>query len=137
MNKYFQAFKAEITWFNYKNEPIDIFEIENFFLTKKFETIFPVTSELINKSVKTGVEYKGKSLILFTWKLRNEICGWMCQFDKSRINLSKIFNLSFWLCIKSASMIIEFQQKIKPTPTLQTAPSKPPSNLLVTNYPKR
>jgi len=87
MNKSFQAFRNEIKSFNYKNEPIKVFEIENFFLTKKFEEIFPLASELINKSIKTGIEFKGKSMILFTWEIENKISGWLCQFDKSKINL--------------------------------------------------
>ena len=87
MNKYFQAFKNEISWFNYKKEPIEVFEIPKFNLTKKFKEIYPITTDLINKSVKTGIEFKGKSLILFTWEIGDEISGWMCQFDKPNIQL--------------------------------------------------
>lgn len=87
MNKYFNAFQNEISWFNYKKEPIEVFEIDKFNLTQKFQDIFPTTTELINKSVKTGVEFKGKSMILFTWEIGEEISGWMCQFDKPTIQL--------------------------------------------------
>ena len=87
MNKYFNAFQNEISWFNYKKEPIEIFEIEEFNLTQKFQSTFPVLTELINRSVKTGIEFKGKSMILFCWEIDHEISGWMCQFDKPNIKL--------------------------------------------------
>lgn len=87
MNKYFQAFKNEISSFNYKNEPIEVFEIDEFNLTNRFKVIFPITTQLINSSKKTGVKFKGKSLILFTWEIGDEISGWMCQFDKPSIQL--------------------------------------------------
>ncbi len=87
MNKYFQAFKNEISWFNYKNEPMEVFEIEEFNLTDRFKEIFPITTALINLSKKTGVEFKGKSLVLFTWEIEEKISGWMCQFDKPNIDL--------------------------------------------------
>ena len=87
MNKYFNAFQDETRWFNNKKEPIEIFEIKFFNLTQKFQETFPTTTELINSSAKTGVEYKGKSMILFTWEIGGEISGWMCQFDKPTIQL--------------------------------------------------
>lgn len=87
MNKYFQAFQEEISWFNYKKEPIEVFEIEKFNLTKRFIEIFPITAELINSSKKTGVRFQGKSLVLFTWEIGKEISGWMCQFDEPNIEL--------------------------------------------------
>jgi len=87
VNKYYKAFKNEISWFNYKNEPIEVFEINEFNLTKRFQNIFPKTTELISKSKKTGLEFKGKSLILFTWEIGNEISGWLCQFDRPSIPL--------------------------------------------------
>lgn len=87
MNKYFQAFQKEISWFNYKKEPIEVFEIDQFNLTKKFKEIFPIMSDLICSSTKTGIEFKGKSFILFTWEIDNEISGWMCQFDQPSIPL--------------------------------------------------
>ena len=87
MNRYFQAFQNEISWFNYKKEPIEVFEIDKFNLTKKFQDTFPNTTKLINKSVKTGVEFKGKSMILFAWEIEDDISGWMCQFDRPKIEL--------------------------------------------------
>ena len=87
MNKYFNAFQTEIGWFNYKKEPIDVFEIDKFNLTQKFQDTFLITSELINISVKTGVEFKEKSMVLFTWEIGGEISGWICQFDKPTIQL--------------------------------------------------
>jgi len=87
MNKYFQAFKNEISWFNYKNEPIEVFEIKKFNLTKRFEKIFPITAKLINKSIKIGIEFNGISMILFAWEIEEEISGWVCQFDRPKIEL--------------------------------------------------
>jgi hypothetical protein len=87
MNRYFNTFQNEISWFNYKKEPIKIFEIENFNLTNKFQQTYPNMTKLINESVKTGVEFKGKSMVLFTWEKGGEISGWMCQFDNSTIQL--------------------------------------------------
>lgn len=87
MNKYYEAFKNEIKSFNYKNEPIEVFDIKEFNLSLRFKEIFPEATNLINKSQKTGLEFKGKSLILFTWEIGNEICGWLCQFDKPSVQL--------------------------------------------------
>ena len=87
MNKCFNAFQNKISWFNYKKEPIEVFEIDKFNLTQRFQDTFPIMTELINKSVKTGIEFKGKSMILFTWEIGEEISGWMCQFDKPTIHL--------------------------------------------------
>lgn len=87
MNKHFQAFQNEISWFNYKKEPIEVFEINEFNLTQKFRELYPITTELITKSYKTGVEFKGKTMILFSWEIGGEICGWLCQFDKPKIQI--------------------------------------------------
>jgi hypothetical protein len=87
MNRYFNTFQNEISWFNYKKEPIKVFEIENFNLTNKFQQTYPNMTKLINESVKTGVEFKGKSMVLFTWEKGKEISGWMCQFDNPTIQL--------------------------------------------------
>lgn len=87
MNKHFQAFQKEISWFNYKKEPIEVFEIEKFNLTHKFQNIFPSVTELIDKSQKIGVEIAEKSMILFTWEIGGEISGWLCQFDKPKISI--------------------------------------------------
>ena len=87
MIKYYNAFLNEISWFNHKKEPIDVFEIEKFKLTQKFQDTFPVMTQLINRSAKTGVEYNGKSMILFCWEVDKEISGWMCQFDKPIVSL--------------------------------------------------
>lgn len=87
MNKHFEAFQKAISWFNYKNEPIEVFDIKQFNLTTKFQKTFPLTSELIKSSFKTGVEFKGKELVLFTWERNSIISGWLCQFDKSDVAL--------------------------------------------------
>jgi hypothetical protein len=87
MNRYFNAFKNEISWFNYYKEPIEVFEIGNFNLTKKFQEIYPNMTELIKRSAKTGVDFKGKSMVLFTWEIGEELSGWMCQFDNPTIQL--------------------------------------------------
>jgi len=87
MNRYFEAFTNAISWFCHKDEHVEVYEIDEFNLTKRFETLFPITAELINRSTKTGVEFRGKSLVLFTWEIGNDISGWMCQFDKPSINL--------------------------------------------------
>ncbi len=89
MNKYFNAFQNAVIGFNYSKEPIETFEIGKFNLTESFKATFPIMTELINGSVKTGVEYKGKSMVLFSWEVENEISGWLCQFDKPKIELLK------------------------------------------------
>lgn len=87
MNKYFNAFHNAIRWFNFKKEPINVFELEKFNLTYKFQETYPLLTKLINDSVKTGIEFKGKSMVLFTWEICEEISGWMCQFDNPTIQL--------------------------------------------------
>ena len=87
MNKYFEAFQKEVSWFNNKKEPIEIFEIKEFGLTNKFLSTFPALSELINNSQKTGVAISDKTMILFTWEIDTKISGWMCQFDKPAIDI--------------------------------------------------
>lgn len=87
MNKYFKAFKEEITWFNYDNEPIEVFEIEDFELTEKFKTLFPCMTTLIEMSAQISVDFKGKSYILFGWDIMGSISGWLCQFDQAEIDL--------------------------------------------------
>lgn len=87
MNKYYNAFQDAISWFNFKKDPVEVFEIKQFKSTKKFQEIFPVTANLIDQSTKTGVVFNEKSLILFTWEIGQEISGWMCQFDNPRIEI--------------------------------------------------
>lgn len=87
MNKYFQAFQKEISWFNRKKEPIQIVDIEEYHLPKKFKDIFPTSTELIAKSQKTSIEFKGKAMMLFSWEIGEKICGWLCQFDQADIQL--------------------------------------------------
>jgi len=87
MNKYYQAFKKNVSWFNHKNKPIEVFEINEFGLTNRFQELFPKTTQLINSSIKTGVELNGKAFVLFTWEIQSNLCGWMSQFDRQNIDL--------------------------------------------------
>jgi len=85
MSRHFKEFQKQVSWFNHKQKPLEIFEIESFDLTTKFRSIFPNLSKIIDKSHKTGVELAGKSMVLFTWEIGEEISGWMCQFDSPRV----------------------------------------------------
>lgn len=81
MNKFYTAFKREVSWFNSKGESTDVYDISDFTLTDKFRSTFPVLTELINQSHKTGIDTDENSYLLFSWEKENHISGWLCQLD--------------------------------------------------------
>lgn len=80
MNKDFEAFKSDISWFLSPNSKIEFQEQKEIRLSKEFKATFPRLTELIIKSRQTYLIIDGVNYILFAWDTYNgQICGWLNQ----------------------------------------------------------
>ena len=68
MNKDFQAFKSEISWFLSSNSKIEFQEHKEIRLSEEFKDTFPKLTGLILKSRQTHFAINNISYILFAWE---------------------------------------------------------------------
>jgi|LakMenEpi03Aug12_release.lakeMendotaPanAssembly.Ray.scaffolds.fasta_scaffold795532_2 hypothetical protein len=84
MNKDFETFNREVSWFNHRNEPIEFRENAANIETVDIEKIFPTLCELIKKSRRHQIEFKNDSYNLLTWDtIDGTTCGWLCKIENN------------------------------------------------------
>lgn len=80
MNKDFEAFKSEVSWFLNPNSKIEFQEQKEVRLSEEFKGAFPILTELIIRSRPTYLIIEDINYILFAWDtLDGQICGWLNQ----------------------------------------------------------
>lgn len=82
MNKDFETFNRQISWFNYKKEPIEFLENAADLKTTDLERTFPTLYNLISKSRQHKVVFKKNEYNLLAWDtISGETCGWLCKLE--------------------------------------------------------
>lgn len=89
MNKYFDAFKKDLSFFFPKKTPVLHSELKEYKLSNEFVDLFPITADLLMRSTKTKIMFAGRVMILFSWEKGDEICSWICEFNRPKIDLIK------------------------------------------------
>lgn len=85
MNQDFKTFTENVSWFNHKNEDVDVIDSIDLALTEEFKQTFPSLFELISKSRKHSIKFKGSEYILHAWtKPNGAICCWLCKLEKNQ-----------------------------------------------------
>lgn len=80
MNKDFEAFKSDVSWFLNSNSKVEFLEQNEIRLGEEFRSTFPRLTELISKSRQTYLKIDNVNYILFAWDTHDgEICGWLNQ----------------------------------------------------------
>lgn len=92
MNKDFETFKEDISWFIQKSDKIEFLETETIYtLTDKFQETFPKLSVLIKKARILNLKINSQPYKLFSWNNKDNLsCGWL---NKIEINGNSTMNL--------------------------------------------
>ncbi len=91
MNQDFKKFNEKVSWFNHKNEFIEVTDDVDLDLTKEFEKTFPSLFYLVSISRKHSIKFKGSKFILYAWDMPSgDICGWLCEIENNQIKKKNI-----------------------------------------------
>lgn len=85
MNKDFETFKEEISWFIKEFDKVDFLDTESEFqLSEKFQNTFPNLTKLIKLARVLNLNINNQSYKLFSWTNKNDLsCGWLNKIEKN------------------------------------------------------
>jgi len=85
MNKDFEAFKKDISWFINQSDKIEFLETENeIILSETFQKTFPILSSLIINARILNLKINNQSYKLFSWTNNENLsCGWLNKIEEN------------------------------------------------------
>lgn len=85
MNKDFEAFTKDISWFIKESDKVDFLDTASEFqLSENFQITFPVLTKLIKQARILNLNINSQSYKLFSWTNKNNLsCGWLNKIEKN------------------------------------------------------
>jgi hypothetical protein len=87
MDKDFETFKEDISWFIKQSDKVDFLDTESEFqLSENFQNTFPILTKLIKQARILNLNINSESYKLFSWTNKNGLsCGWLNKIEKKSI----------------------------------------------------
>ncbi len=85
MNRDFESFKSDITWFIKPTDNIVLMDtLTNYSLTETFQSNFPTLTKLIQKARVLNLTINSQPYRLFSWTNKdNNSCGWLNKLESN------------------------------------------------------
>ena len=85
MNKDFEAFREDISWFINQSDEVDFLDAaKELGLSEKFQKTFPVLTELIQQARILNLTINSQLYRLFSWTNKDDLsCGWLNKIEEN------------------------------------------------------